>query len=148
MPMIELTVPEGTLSTQDADRLLDDLSSCLRRWEQAPDTTFFRQITWAYLHEVTPQRVRVDGTAAPRYRVEVTVPDGVFSQRRKDGLIAEVHELIATAVGLDPEQALQVWTLIREVPDGNWGAGGRTVHYEQLKALAAGQRADATASRA
>lgn len=142
MPMIELTAPAGALAPGAADELLDELAACLLRWEKAPDTEFFREITWTYLHEVDPNQLRVNRrpAAAPRFRVEVTVPEGAFSQRRKDGLIGEVHELVADAAGLTGEQGLHVWTLIRDVPDGNWGAAGATVHYEQLTQLAAAER--------
>lgn len=144
MPMIELTVPSGALDPETSARLVDDLATCLLTWEKAPDTEFFREITWAYLHEVDAPTMRVNGRPAssPRFRVDVTVPAGAFSQRRKDGMIDAVHTLVANAAGLADEQALQVWTLIREVPEGNWGAAGHTVRYQQLLEVAAGERGE------
>lgn len=62
------------------------------------------------------------------------MPEGALSQRRKNGLIADVHNAVVAAAGLDPNsaQALPVWTLIRAVPQGNWGAAGQAqVHVAQ-----------------
>jgi hypothetical protein len=47
------------------------------------------------------------------------------------------------STGWDPAAAWRVWTLIREVPEGNWGAGGQIVHFEQLREAAKAERDDA-----
>jgi len=44
------------------------------------------------------------------------------------------------ATGWDPGAAWRVWTLIRDVPEGNWGAGGRIVHFQQLREAAKAER--------
>jgi hypothetical protein len=41
-----------------------------------------------------------------------------------------------------------VWVVIGEVPDGNWGAGGNVVRFEQLRQAAAAERAGAGAATA
>ncbi|MFD6397427.1 4-oxalocrotonate tautomerase family protein [Nocardia sp. NPDC060249] len=144
MPMIDLTVGRG--SVRDAKRadLLEELATILLRWEGAPDTEFFREITWVYLHEIEADQLAVGGRGggSARFRVEVTVPEGALSPRRKAGLIADVHGAVVAAAGLDPHsaQALHVWTLIREVPEGSWGAAGAVVHFEQLKQTSAAER--------
>ena len=35
-----------------------------------------------------------------------------------------------------PDEALRVWVLIHEQPDGTWGAGGSVIPYAGLVALA------------
>ena len=35
---------------------------------------------------------------------------------------------------------VRVWTLIHEVPDGNWGAAGQVVRFEQLRDAARAER--------
>ena len=140
MPMIQLTVPADSLAPETSARLLDELGACLLSWEKAPDTEFFREVTWTYLHEIPSGALRVNGRPGARFRVDVTVPAGALSQRRKDGLIAAVHELVSAAAGLTPEQGLHVWTLVHEVPDGNWGAAGHTIGYAQLTQIAAAER--------
>jgi phenylpyruvate tautomerase PptA (4-oxalocrotonate tautomerase family) len=142
MPLIDVTVPAGALERPVAERLLEELASTLLRWEGAPDTEFFREITWVYLHEVAPGGLAVGGRpgGAPRFRVEVTVPEGALSARRKEGLVADVHALVAKAAGPGDVRPLHVWTLVREVPEGNWGAGGEVVRFADLVRLADAER--------
>ena len=79
----------------------------------------------------------------PRFRVDVTVPEGALSDRRKTGLIKEVTSLVLGAAGLSDADALRVWVLIHEQPEGTWGAGGAVVRFSELAALANSQRVDA-----
>ncbi|QWF82656.1 tautomerase family protein [Amycolatopsis sp. CA-230715] len=148
MPMIEVTVPEGAVEAAAAERLREELATTLLRWEGAPDTEFFREITWVYWHEIAADRLAVGGRSrgAPRFRVEVTVPEGALSQRRKDGLAADVHAAVTAAAGLDPARALHVWTLIREVPEGNWAAAGETIRFAELKKISQAERETSVAS--
>jgi phenylpyruvate tautomerase PptA (4-oxalocrotonate tautomerase family) len=129
MPMLELTIPTGTLDDPATRaRLADDLATAMLRWEGAPDTPVVRDLTWVYVHEAALH-------GAPRFRVDVTVPAGTFSSRRKAGFMAEAHELVTQAAGLAADEALHVWTLFREVPEGDWGAGGEVVTLERLRAM-------------
>ncbi len=68
------------------------------------------------------------------------MPDGALSDRRKGILVDSVNEVILEAAGLAESEGLRVWTLIREVPDGNWGAAGQQIRYKQLVELATGER--------
>src|SRR5947207_110604 len=52
MPMIDVTYPEGFLAPDARQQLADELTTALLRAERAPDTQFFRDITWAFLHEL------------------------------------------------------------------------------------------------
>ncbi|MGH3951868.1 MAG: hypothetical protein ACRDSE_22580 [Pseudonocardiaceae bacterium] len=61
MPMIDVTVPSGALEDAAAGRPLDELATILLRWEGAPDTEFFRETTWVYLHEIDPARLAARG---------------------------------------------------------------------------------------
>lgn len=145
MPLIDLTIPEGSIPADRSAKLLDELATILLRAERAPDTSFFREITWTYLHEA---KLAVGGRPGgePRFRVDITVPAGALSERRKGELIAGVHTAVLEAAGLDAQaNALHVWTLIREVPEGNWGAAGQPVAFEMLKSAAAAEREGATA---
>ena len=61
MPVFELTYPQGALAPDTRDRLLEDLTTALLRAERAPDTDFFRNITWSYVHELPAGAVRAAG---------------------------------------------------------------------------------------
>ncbi|MEV3967365.1 tautomerase family protein [Streptomyces sp. NPDC050698] len=85
------------------------------------------------------QRTAEDDEA--RFLVEVTVPQGVLSERRRAGLVEDATKTVLSAAGLTPDDALRVWVLVHEQPDGTWGAGGAVVRHADLVALA--KRADA-----
>ncbi|MET8446003.1 tautomerase family protein [Streptomyces sp. NPDC005209] len=136
MPSIRLTAPAGALTEQGRHSVQRDLASVLLRWEGAPDTAFFRAQAWSYLVELPEGAQTTAEDDAPRFLVEVTVPQGALSERRKAGLVEEATRTVLTAAGLAPDDALRVWVLVHEQPDGTWGAGGSVIRYADLVALA------------
>jgi len=141
MPMIDLTYVRGSLTDRALGVLTDELVTALLRAERAPDTPFLRDNTLVHLHALDPaaQSVGGRGAGAPRFRVEMTVFEGALSQDRKERLAADVHGAVCAAAGIEPEgeRALHVWTLIHEVPEGNWAGGGKIIYYRQVKGLVA-----------
>jgi phenylpyruvate tautomerase PptA (4-oxalocrotonate tautomerase family) len=142
MPMIEVTYPKGAIAPEAREGLLDELATKLLAAEKAPDTEFFRSITWVYANELEPEALAVGGRPGgePRYRVDITVPEGALSDRRKGILVDSVHQAISGVAGLGEDDGLRVWTLIHEVPEGNWGAAGQQVRFSQLVEYAAAER--------
>jgi phenylpyruvate tautomerase PptA (4-oxalocrotonate tautomerase family) len=141
MPKLDLTIPADTLTDDRKQELARELGATLLHWEGAPDTDFFRSITWAHLHELPAESIQTpDGTADPHAVLEVTVPAGALSERRKAGLVEDVTKVILDATGWGSDAGLRVWTLIHEVPDGNWGAGGQVIRFEQLREAAEAER--------
>ncbi|MFI6011110.1 4-oxalocrotonate tautomerase family protein [Streptomyces sp. NPDC051243] len=143
MPMIRLTVPPGSLTEEGRSTVQRDLAAVLLRWEGAPGTAFFRAQAWSCLVELPEGALTTAEDEAPRFLVEVTVPQGALSERRKAGLVEEATKTVLGAAGLPSEEALRVWVLVHEQADGTWGAGGSVIRYADLVALAKGQRADA-----
>lgn len=143
MPMIRLTAPAGALTERGRQSVQRDLAAVLLRWEGAPDTAFFRAQAWSYLTELPEGAQTTAEDDAPRFLVEVTVPQGALSERRKAGLVEEATKAVLSAAGLGPDDALRVWVLVHEQPEGTWGAGGSVIRYADLVALAKGQRTDA-----
>jgi phenylpyruvate tautomerase PptA (4-oxalocrotonate tautomerase family) len=141
MPMIDVTYVRGSLREQALRRLTDELVTVLLRAEQAPDTPFLRDNTLVYLHELDPAALSVGGRGpgAPRFRVEMTVFGGALTKDRKEQLAADVHVAVCGAAGIDPngDRAFHVWTLIHEIPEGNWAGGGKVIYYQQVKGLVA-----------
>jgi hypothetical protein len=78
-PMIQLTAPAGSLSEPGRAGIQRTLATTLLRWEGAPDTAFFRSLAWSYLHELPPGVVVTAEDDEPRFRVDVTVPEGALS---------------------------------------------------------------------
>lgn len=89
MPVNRLTAPAGALSNQRRATIQRELSAVLLHWEGAPDTEFFRAQAWSYLIELPADAQTTAENEAPRFLVEVTVPQGTLSERRKAGLIEE-----------------------------------------------------------
>jgi phenylpyruvate tautomerase PptA (4-oxalocrotonate tautomerase family) len=145
MPMIEMTYPAGALEPDVRDALTDELAGILLGWEGAPDTDFFRANTWVYVNEVDGLAVGGRPGGDPRFRVDVTTPEGAFSDRRREGLVADVNAAVLRAAGLQEEDGFRVWVLLREIAEGGWGAGGGIIRFEQLKAAAKAERESAKA---
>lgn len=140
MPMIELTAPAGALTEAGRASVQRDLAALLLKWEGAPDNEFFRSVAWTYLHELPAGAQTTAEDDAPRFRVDVRVPVGALSDRRKAGLVGEATALVLAAAGLGEADAMRVWVLIHEQPEGTWGAGGQIVKFAELKALAQGAK--------
>jgi len=141
MPKLDLTIPAGSLSDESQQELARQLGATLLHWEGAPDTKFFRSITWAHVHALPAEAIQTpDGQAEPHAVLDITVPSGALSERRKAGLVEDTTKAILEATGWGTEAGVRVWTLIHEVPDGNWGAGGQIVRFDQLREAAKAER--------
>jgi len=136
MPMIQLTVPAGALTQEGRESVQRDLAAVLLRWEGAPDTEIFRAQAWSYLHELPAGAQTTAEDDAPRFLVDVTVPQGAVSDRRKAGLVKDATATVLAAAGLGEADAPRVWVLIHEQAEGTWGAGGGIVRYAELVTLA------------
>jgi 4-oxalocrotonate tautomerase family enzyme len=148
MPRVELTYPAGALSEDARRELPAQLAQSMLRWEGAPDNDFFRSISWTHVHELPDGAMHTaDGPAGQsQFVVDVTVPQGGLSERRKGGLVEEFTKLVKEAAGLSDADSVRVWVLIHEVPDGNWGAAGQVIRFEQLKEAAKAAREEAGAT--
>ncbi|WP_068179187.1 tautomerase family protein [Mycobacterium sp. UM_CSW] len=141
MPMIDLTFVRGSVDDDALGRLADALVTALLRAERAPDTPFLRDNTLVYLHAMEADQLSVGGRGpgAPRFRVDLTVFEGALDRQRKEQLAADVHGAVCAAAGIEPQgsRAFHVWTLIHEIPEGNWAGGGKVIYYQQVKGLVA-----------
>jgi phenylpyruvate tautomerase PptA (4-oxalocrotonate tautomerase family) len=147
MPKIDLTFPAGALSDDARRELPAKLADAIRHWEGAPDTEFFRSITWTHVHELPADAVHTpDGQATlSQFVVEATVPGGALSDRRKTGFVEDASKLVREAAGIPESEGVRVWVLFNEIPEGNWGAAGQIVRFEQLREAAKAEREKAGA---
>jgi phenylpyruvate tautomerase PptA (4-oxalocrotonate tautomerase family) len=147
MPMIDVTYPEGTLTPAARSTLADELTTVLLRAERAPDTEFFRNVTWVYVHELPVHGVLSNGApvAQPTFRIEVTTPEGALSDRRRKELVGEATRVVREVAGIPEDEAMRIWVLCREIAEGSWGAGGQVIEFQALRAAAAHEREQAQA---
>jgi enoyl-CoA hydratase/carnithine racemase/phenylpyruvate tautomerase PptA (4-oxalocrotonate tautomerase family) len=101
MPKIDFTFTAGSLDDEAKQTLPGQLAAALLRWEGAPDTAFFRSISWTHVHELPAGAVHTaDGVAEQsQFIVDVSVPQGALSDRRKAGLVEEATSLVRAAAG-------------------------------------------------
>ena len=128
MPIFELTYPAGrTRARSPRRRWSTSLTTALLRAERAPDTEFFRDVTWGYVHELPAGAVNAAGRPVekPTFKVDVTTPEGALSDRRRAEFVAEATGLVREAAGIPEDEALRVFVLMHEVAEGSWGAGGQ-----------------------
>ena len=142
MPIFEITYPQGALAPEVRQQLVEDLTTALLRAERAPDTEFFRNVTWSYVHELPEGAVNAAGrpVSEPTFKIDVTTPEGALSARRRGELVEEATKLVREAAAIPEDQALRVWVLCHEVAEGSWGAGGQVVKFQQLREIARGER--------
>ncbi|HEX8208306.1 MAG TPA: tautomerase family protein [Solirubrobacteraceae bacterium] len=141
---MDLTLPQGTLDPDARTALVDELTTVLLRAERAPDTDFFRSITWVYVHELPATDVYAAGRPVdrPTVRLEVTTPEGALSQRRRAELVGEATRVLREAIGIADEDAIRVWVVCHEVPEGSWGAAGEVVQFQALRDAAVAAKAE------
>lgn len=145
MPLIDLTYSAGTIAAADRPTLIDELTTKLLHWEGAPNDEFFRSIAWVHVHELPGEAVNAAAAPVSAVKIDVTVPEGALSERRKAGLVDDLTASVHAHSTLTQDEGIRVWVLIREVPDGNWGAAGKVVRFGQLREAAAAARATAAA---
>jgi phenylpyruvate tautomerase PptA (4-oxalocrotonate tautomerase family) len=150
MPMIDITYPEGALSAEKRSELAEALTTALLRAERAPDTEFFRNITWAYIHELPEGAVLAAGSpvSEPTFRIDVTTPEGALSDRRRAELVAEATRIVRELAGIPESDSLRIWVLCHEVAEGRWGAAGQVIRFQQLVDAAKQQREQAESAAA
>jgi phenylpyruvate tautomerase PptA (4-oxalocrotonate tautomerase family) len=143
MPKIDLTYSAGALCPEAKAELPAKLAATLLKWEKAPNTEFFRSISWAHVHELAPDATHdANGPDAPaHFVVDVTTPQGALSDRRRAELAKEITDQVLEAAGLGVEEdGIRVWILMHEVAEGSWAAGGGVVRFEALREAAREQR--------
>lgn len=140
MPMLDVFLPHGALSSEAERSLLEELTTILLRTEGAdPDNPAVRPMAKAFVHR---PEVFVAGAAAekPHYRVLAAVPEGQLNGgERKQQLIAEVTDAVLRAEGSasDRDRA-RVWVFPLEIPEGHWGANGTALGLQDILAAAIG----------
>ncbi len=147
MPLMELTYQEGAISPETRDQLVESLTTSLLKAEGAPNTEFFRSVTWVIVNERPAELVYAgDQPGAGVVKLEVATPEGALNDDRRAQMIEAGTAAIREAFGITDEDALKVWVLCRDVVDGGWGAGGNVIHYKELVEIAKAQREAAATS--
>lgn len=138
MPFVQLHIPKGALSDTHCQRLSERLAAEVMDAEGAPDTPAARAISWLLVHEhehwiVGGQTVTPD--EAPRYVVEITMPEGTLDEPQRAAIVERVNNVIAD-LEEDGERLYTTpaaWVLLHEQPEGFWGTAGQVVRYADIR---------------
>jgi phenylpyruvate tautomerase PptA (4-oxalocrotonate tautomerase family) len=138
--MLDAYIPAGALSPASETQLLARLTDLLIENEGAdPTNPQVRSIAWLFVHR--PEAVYVAGepATAPRYRFIASVPEGQYDAERRQAMVHSITEAVLDAEdGGHERDPARVWVFTPEVPDGTWGALGRTVTLADIATFATG----------
>lgn len=135
MPMCTVHYPAGTLSDAQKTELGEELTAVLLRIEGGQDTPGGRSIAWVLFNEIPTANWFVGGrvdnqfvSAAGKFLIVVTVPEGSMDKARKSDVHREVNERFLKATGTENQEGAgrSVWVQIAEIPEGHWGTSGKT----------------------
>jgi phenylpyruvate tautomerase PptA (4-oxalocrotonate tautomerase family) len=141
MPIIKLHYPVGRLDKETKATLAQKLTNVLVQMEGGANTDGGRAFAAVLFTAVAEDDWWVGGGiddkfVAPggKFLAYVTIPEGYMNTGQK----AEVHAWVTTAIldtiggGDDSAAGRSIQVIIDEVPEGNWGAGGRTISLESI----------------
>ena len=116
MPMIDVTYPEGALDADARAKLVEDLTTALLRAERAPDTDFFRSVTWVYVHELPEGAIVWLSSSMPVRDVEACFPQSpkrlrFLANRGANG----IDGVVSSAAGAALAANAPAWLLTGEL---------------------------------
>jgi phenylpyruvate tautomerase PptA (4-oxalocrotonate tautomerase family) len=139
MPMIDLTIPEGALTSEAEAKLIKEITNILISAEGFdPANELVQSVSVAFVQR--PSATFVGGAPAKRpwYRLTTSVPEGKYTQEAILTLVKEVTEAFARAEGASFEDVgSRLWVFPVEVPDGTWGVNGAISRIAEIQALLA-----------
>jgi phenylpyruvate tautomerase PptA (4-oxalocrotonate tautomerase family) len=158
MPYIRVSCLTGALNHTQKATLASRLADVVMGQEIEPLTEIGRAAAAVFFDEIDehnwfPGGVSLlDHPEKQYFVVEAVVAASFFNQSRRDIVQAEVAAAFVAVLGDDgtsleregvtvsPAYLMRLHTAIIEIPEGSWGAGGRTVDTELIgKFIGAGQ---------
>jgi phenylpyruvate tautomerase PptA (4-oxalocrotonate tautomerase family) len=86
-----------------------------------------------FLHRPAAVYVAGEPASAPRYRFVASVPEGQYDDERRAAIVAAVTEAVLDAEdGAHDRDPRRVWVFATEIPEGNWGGGGRVMRLADI----------------
>jgi phenylpyruvate tautomerase PptA (4-oxalocrotonate tautomerase family) len=141
MPIIQVYHPQGTLDQQLKATLAEKLTDVLIKMEGGAGTAAGRAFASVLMTEVNTDSWFVGGhldttyvAKAGKFLVYVTIPEGYMNAAHKTEVHAAVNAAILEVIGHqgDPGASANILVIINEVPEGNWGAGGKTIGLDTI----------------
>jgi phenylpyruvate tautomerase PptA (4-oxalocrotonate tautomerase family) len=153
MPYIRVTCLTNALDPKDKSLLASRLADIVMGQEIEPLTEIGRAATPVMFNEIDAENwfpgglPLVEHPEKTFFIVEAVVAASFFSQPRRDALQRLVAQAFVDILGDDgsvleregvvikPAYLMRIHTVIIEIPEGSWGAAGRTVDTEMIGKL-------------
>ena len=141
MPVLQVYHPQGTLDGDRKAALAQKLTDVLLTMEGNARTAGgfgFATVLFTPVAEGdwwVGGRTDATYVAPPgKFLVRVAIPEGYMNQAHKTEVHVAVTAAILAVVGnaADPKQGGSCQVIIDEVPEGNWGAGGKTISLANI----------------
>lgn len=150
MPIVDLTLAEGTLSAEDRENLLNKVGRIAIDYEGLAGSKFAEAFTWVYLHELPTAHVsQISGKPPkPVYRFVFTTLQTLLDNQSKHRLGRDVARAVYEIEGAawDEDEAYnRVWVFFDDYRQGDWIVGGRINSIKALSAEVERERAKAAA---
>jgi phenylpyruvate tautomerase PptA (4-oxalocrotonate tautomerase family) len=153
VPFIRVNCPVNALTIEQKSRLAPMLVEALISQEIDPVTDIGRAATGLFFNEIDVSNCFPGGeplTEHPEknfWTVEAFVAAAFFSQKQRDAMQTLVARAFVEVLGDDgsvldregvrisPAYLMRLHTVVVEIPEGSWGAGGQTIDTEKISKL-------------
>jgi phenylpyruvate tautomerase PptA (4-oxalocrotonate tautomerase family) len=144
MPMIRITHHRGAFTEAQKAQIAEELSKAILIAEFGTITAGGQAVSYVMFTEVDPKtnwfvggKLEVNPPKAGRFLFDAYIPVGAATQAEKTELQTTIHKAVAEILDLDAAFPSRIgdWVLIHEIPEGNWGAGGRTVGVSDIMSV-------------
>jgi phenylpyruvate tautomerase PptA (4-oxalocrotonate tautomerase family) len=153
MPFIRVNCPVNALTAAQKTRLAPLLVEALISQEIDPVTEIGRAATALMFNEIDVTNCFPGGVPLIEHPekafwiVEAVVAASFFTQARRDAMQIAVAKAFVETLGDDgsvldregirisPAYLMRLHTVVVEIPEGSWGAGGQTIDTEKISKL-------------
>ena len=153
MPFIRVNCPRHALTAEQKTQLAPLLVEALISQEIDPVTEIGRAATALMFNEIEEPNCFPGGVPLVEHAdrtfwiVEAVVAASFFNQARRDAMQKAVAKAFVQTLGDDgsvldregvpisPAYLTRLHTVIIEIPEGSWGAGGQTIDTEKISKL-------------
>ncbi len=140
MPIMTVRYGAGDLDKATKADLAKKLTGVMIRMEGGANTAGGRAFAWVFFDELAGGDWWAGGETGGgfisppgRFLVHVSIPEGYMNASHKSEVHAWVTEAILGATSASGQEAgNSVQVIIDEIPEGNWGAAGRTISLASI----------------